>query len=176
LVSSRPTPERLRERLTYDAASGRLFWKFAPDLPKEWNTRYASKEAFTGLKDNGYRQGRLDNKPVLAHRVAWAIQHGAWPRWDIDHINGDKSDNRLSNLRDVPHVDNQRNMRRHSSNTTGANGVGWHKRDNRFRAYIEVLGKQQHLGNFKTLDEAIAARAAATLSFGFDPQHGMGAG
>lgn len=141
-------------------------------MPAYWNARFAGKEALCTLSVHGYLCGTVDGQPVLAHRAIWAYVHGAWPVADIDHVNGCKTDNSPENLRDVPHKDNQRNMCRHRSNTSGVMGVNWHKRDQRWRAFIEIEGKSIHLGNFVSRDEAIAARAAADSKYGFHDGHG----
>lgn len=171
-MKTTPTPERLRERLLLDEESGRFFWKEAQDLPKSWNTRYAGKEALCTLSWQGYNYGSVDGCSVAAHRAVWAYIHGAWPTADIDHINGVTTDNRLENLRDVSHRDNQRNMRRPRSNASGVTGVNWHKRDKRWRAFIEVSGRSIHLGNFQNMEDAVAARLAANAEHGFHAGHG----
>lgn len=168
----RPSPEYLRERLDYDPETGALTWKANAALPKGWNTKHAGDPAFTRIAANGYRVSSIDGRPQLAHRIAWALHHGAWPTHEIDHINGNKADNRISNLRDIPHVQNQRNMCRHRSNTSGVNGVSFHKRDKRYRAYIEVNGRSIHLGNFRTIEDAATARKSAEREQGFMPEHG----
>lgn len=166
------TPEYLRERLSYDPETGRLFWLDHEAMPRKWRTRYVGNEAFKTPTVAGYRQGAIDGIMLAAHRVVWAICNGEWPTNDIDHINGVRSDNRIANLRDVPHRTNQRNMRRHRSNTSGVVGVNYHKRDKAFRAFIEIDGRSLHLGNFKSFDEAVAARKAAETHYGFHRNHG----
>ena len=166
------TPEYLKQRLDLDEDTGRLIWRTAPDLPTEWNTRYAGKEALCGVNSHGYRHGQVAGKRVMAHRVVWAVANGAWPLGEIDHINGDPLDNRPINLRDVSHCENQRNMRRHRSNSSGVTGVNWHRRDRRWRAFITVDGVSVHLGNFKEKADAVAARAAASRAHGFHAGHG----
>ena len=95
-----------------------------------------------------------------AHRLAWLYMTGAWPLGVIDHINGDTSDNRWANLRDVPHAvncENQRNARR--SNASGYLGVTMFK--GRPRASIRVKRKLLHLGTFDTVEQAHEAYLAA---------------
>ncbi|WP_390549878.1 HNH endonuclease [Qipengyuania sp. MTN3-11] len=161
--------------MDYDPETGVMTWKSCDEFPRQWNTRYAGKPAFSTPTARGYLQGSVDGQMLAGHRVAWAITHGAWPTHEIDHINGDRSDNRLINLRDIPHIQNQRNMIINRSNTSGVMGVNYHKRDRRWRAFIEVRGKSVHLGNFKTINEAAAARKAAERKHGFMPEHGKAA-
>lgn len=94
-------------------------------------------------------------RKILAHRLAWAIHSGEWPKFEIDHINCDESDNRITNLRDVTKSVNQQNKRTpRSDNKTGFLGVKKSTNSNRFIAQITVLGKVKYLGIFKTPEEA----------------------
>lgn len=165
-------PERVRERLDYNPDTGAFVWKHAPDFPKSWNTRYSGRPAYCKPNKRGYAEGSIDGQMLVGHRVAWAHYYGEWPKQEIDHINGDRMDNRIANLRDVSHKENQRNMCIHKSNTSGVMGVNYHKRDKRWRAFIEVLGKSIHLGNFLEKDDAIKARKKAEVEYGFMPEHG----
>ena len=82
---------------------------------------------------------------------------------EVDHINRDKLDNRWSNLRPVSHTLNQRNHGGHQTNTSGVNGVCWHKHRNKWQAHIWVDGKNKHLGYFDCIEEAAAARKQAEI-------------
>jgi hypothetical protein len=79
-------------------ASGRYLLKTPDEMCKLWNARFADRPAFTALAKNGYRVGAILNRQYKAHRVAFAFMRGFWPA-AIDHINGDRSDNKWSNLR-----------------------------------------------------------------------------
>lgn len=105
----------------YDPQTGNLFWKprdvkwfsdstrwSADQICKSWNTRYANKPAFTSRDSDGYPQGHILTKSLRAHRLIWLLVHGVWPD-NIDHINKDRSDNRLENLRSVTHKENMQN-------------------------------------------------------------------
>jgi len=164
--------DRLRERLRLDD-SGVLYWRECPTMAKQWNTSWAGKAAFTATDGKGYRHGSIDYTYVRYHRVVWALVHGAWPTCDLDHIDGDKQNNKISNLRPVCKSENSRNRRRGGNNTSGVMGVGWHKPTGRWRAYI-ASGSQSHvhLGFFDTKDEAIAARRAAQDRYGYHANHG----
>lgn len=113
--------DHLAEALEYDPATGVFVWKQRPlahfrdaGKPAEircklWNGKFAGKEAFTCRDPRGYRKGMIDQKMVWAHRVAVALATGKWPEGEVDHINRDKGDNRLSNLRVVTHQQNAMN-------------------------------------------------------------------
>jgi len=106
----------------------------------------------------GYIVFRIDGRQYAAHRLAWALYHGAQPTGHIDHINGDRTDNRAVNLRDVSRTVNNQNQRvAHRSNrSSGLLGASWHKRDKCWMSHISVCGKKTHLGSFKTAEAAHA--------------------
>jgi len=176
------SPEELRQLLRYDPETGKLYWlergpEWFPEYDRErcwrrWNTRWSGREAFTSRNGCGYFTGSLLDQPHRAHRVAWAIYHGAWPQGEIDHINGDRSDNRIENLRDVPKLVNSMNAARPAHNTSGSVGVHWYKKNNKWSAAITVEQRQIHLGYFANKDDAIAARRSAEERYGFHANHG----
>lgn len=178
------SPEVLRELLRYEPDTGKLFW-LERDVdwftdgkhPAErraniWNARYAGKEAFTACNSEGYRFGKVLNDPYKSHRVAWAVFRGEWPPEEIDHINGDRGDNRIVNLRAVTRLENHRNKKKPKNNTSGVIGVSFRKRDQKWKAQIMVKGKHLHLGCFANKADAIAARKAAEVKYGFHANHG----
>ena len=180
-------PELLRKLLRYEPETGKLFWlPRTPDLFHDttdrrgvnwccqaWNGKNAGREAFTA-NSAGYRMGAVFGRNYGAHRVAWALTSGSWPKM-IDHINGDRSDNRLANLRSVSRLENQRNMKRGSDNKSGQTGVGWDSSRDRWVAAIGVGGRTDHIGRFDKKADAIAARKQAERDFGFHPNHGRAA-
>lgn len=179
-----PTPEQLRQLLDYDPDTGALTWRvrtpdmFAPNSRSadhrcsNWNSRFAGKSAFQSVRTNGYLYGTVLDRCFQAHRVIWAMTKGKWPLHDIDHINHDRADNRIVNLREVTRSDNLRNISLRSNNSSGVNGVYWNKARSKWQAYIRHGGKARHLGLFKTLDEAKAARLSANRKFGYHENHG----
>ena len=126
----------------------------------------------TGKSGKAYRVICVISKDCYAHRLAFVLMTGAWPVGEVDHINGDGLDNRWANLRDVPHADNMRNLRKHTSNTSGHTGVSWHKNSQRWRARITINGKYRTLGYFRSIDEAVAVRKQAEAKYGYHPNHG----
>lgn len=168
-----PSIEYLRQRLRYEPETGKLYWRDAPGLTRKWRNRFAGREAFTSNNGNGYRMGRLDYRAHLAHRVIWAMHHGAWPDGQIDHIDHDRMNNRIPNLRVVQHQENHRNTSHRKNNTSGVMGVSWYKAGDKWTAYIMVGGAKQHLGYFDNFDDAVAARKAAEARYGFHRNHGV---
>jgi hypothetical protein len=105
------------------------------------------------MMQNGYRQIGFKSKKYLSHRVAWFLHYGCWPNNDVDHIDGNPSNNKISNLRDVSHSKNLQNRKSATiRNKTGFLGVV--KRCNKFAAHIHRDGKQIYLGRFDTAELA----------------------
>jgi len=172
---------QVNELLKYDPKTGKLFWMprtremFGSDqLWKMWNSRFSGKEAFTSDDGNGYRQGAILGKLYRAHRVIWLLQYGEWPKDEIDHINGCRSDNTIINLRLVSTEENSRNQKVRNTNTSGYVGVFRDKRGNDGKWYAAICsrGRNIHIGVFETVDAAIEARKLAEKEFGFHPNHG----
>ena len=168
--------EVLREALSYDPESGQLTWRARPQNHfsssrerNRWNTRYSGALALNHTDPKGYKCGLCNRKALFAHRVAWALAHGAWPAEQIDHINGDRSDNRIGNLREVSSQGNSRNRGIHGNNNSGCTGVSWHKKKQKWAAYISGPDGRSHLGFFTDVNEAIAARKVAEMQIGFYP-------
>lgn len=168
----------VQEALDYDSTTGTLTWKSRPAthfpddrVCKMWNTRHSGNVAGC-LDKHGHRYLDLTGIRVFAHRVVWLLVSGAWPSGEIDHINGKRDDNRIENLRDVPHADNQRNTKRHKSNTSGVAGVSWAARRNKWQAYISIDGKRVSLGRYTHLCDAISARKSAEVKHGYHANHG----
>jgi HNH endonuclease/AP2 domain len=165
------TPALLRQLIRLDERTGKLFW-LARKFPSSWNTRLAGKEAFLADNGNGYKVGTIFNKKYYAHRVAWAVAHGEWPNGHIDHINHDRSDNRIANLRVVTHAENSKNQSLRSSNTSGVTGVSFAKAKSKWIASICRNGKQVSLGYFDNLADASHARQLAARNAGYHENHG----
>ena len=173
-----PTPETLRQLLRYEPETGRLFWrergqewfKGSANFSREtncqtWNKRYSGSETFTRICRNGYLLGTIFNAKFLAHRVAWAVHHGAWPDGEIDHANGIENDNRISNLRLATRNQNLTNRKVRSTSVTGLKGVSFHKQRGRYRAEITVAGKGVHLGLFDSAEDAAEAYRQASAKY-----------
>lgn len=143
--------------MRYDRETGKLY-------------RANGKEVI-GNDHRGYRRAYVFGKLHLLHRVIWYMEHGRWPVDQIDHINGNRADNRIENLREVDNLTNAQNQARYKNNTTGVVGVAPHKRGG-FTANIEVNGVRIYLGYWKTIKQAAAVRAAAQTLAGYHQNHG----
>lgn len=163
------TAERARQLFDYNPDTGELRWKTRSGQP-QFNGQYARKVVGC-VQATGYRQFTFQQQGFSAHRVIWLLVHGEWPD-QIDHINGDRADNRMVNLRSVTGAENSQNQAIHKNNVSGFCGVSWHSTEGRWQAYIRVNGKAHSLGRFDDFEAAKAARLAAERKYGFHPNHG----
>lgn len=142
------TVEQLRDALDYDAETGVFVWKIRPSKAVK-----AGDVAGCTEKRIGYITIGIAKRIYKAHRLAWLHAHGEWPKGLIDHINGDKADNRITNLRDVFADGNSQNVRKpNRRNKSGFMGVIWYQ--NKWRASMSVNGKSKWLGDYSTPEEA----------------------
>lgn len=167
-----PSADYLRQLVDYDPDTGAFTHRYAPWMCDTRNTRFAGKPAFTRTRD-GYRTAVINGRGVQAHRAAWAWVHGEWPDGEIDHINHDRSDNRIANLRVVTRTQNTRNISKAKNNTSGVTGVYWGKRNARWTAGIRVDRQLKYLGSFLKIEDAVAARKSAEMEYGFHTNHGV---
>lgn len=123
-------------------------------------------------KRNGYLRVDIAGKTYAVHRVCWFLYYGSWPEGDIDHINHDRKDNRLSNLRVVSRTENMKNATKSKANSSGHTGVTWCKQQSQWAAQVCVAGKNKKIGRFDSLEEAVLARNKANIDLGFHPNHG----
>lgn len=146
-----PTAARLRELLDYSPETGEFVWRVSRGKARRGDVAGC-------LNAGGYRDIRVDGVTHLAHRLAVLHMTGEWPQHEVDHINGNRDDNRAVNLRDVPIAINRQNQRRaHLCSKSQLLGVSWNKRKRRFRAAIDVFGKKLQLGYFTDPQAAHAA-------------------
>lgn len=139
-----PSIELVRDLLNYNPSTGIFTW--ANPLQKARISRLAG---WTN-KENGYHFLRIDGYIYAGQRIAWLYINGTEPKGEIDHINGNRTDNRISNLRDVTQQQN-------CQNSTKAKGFGKYPYLKKFKAYIAINGKQKHLGYFSKEEDARAA-------------------
>ena len=146
--------ENLRKLLDYDPNTGIFTNKIKRGkvLPG----------SMAGSKHNaGYLTIRIHGKAYLSHRLAWLYMYGVWPEKTIDHINGDKADNRIVNLREATNEENNRNKNAYTNNTSGFKGVYFYKHLGSWIGHVCVLDKRYSTASYKTAIEA--AKAVAQL-------------
>jgi hypothetical protein len=139
------TQARLHELISYDPETGIMRWRVNKGAVKAGQV--------AGNPNRGYLQLMVDGHPTFVHRFIWFYVYGKWPDGNIDHIDGNRSNNRLRNLRDVTQSMNiQNEIKPRSNNKSGFLGV----KANRglWKAEISVNGKTKFLGRFKTPEEA----------------------
>lgn len=159
------TLAQAKEFFLYDEETGKLLWRAS-----KGKTR--SGEEVGAWHHSGYRRILIKGKTYWTHRVIWLMAFGVWPSDQIDHIDGNRGNNLLSNLRDVVSRENSKNQKLRKTNSSGVPGVSWNSRDHRWQAHISGNGKRIHLGYFTDLDSAVAARKAAELTHGYHQNHG----
>lgn len=150
------TAEYLRSIMDYDPESGLFTWKHRADKKPAWNGKFAGEIA-GGLMPAGYVQIGIDLKGYYAHRLAWLYVYGESPPQELDHIDRDRANNRVTNLRPATRAENRRNASIRSDNTSEFKGVSFIKPTRRWDARIMHSRRQICLGHFDTPEEAHAA-------------------
>ena len=170
------TAKEILDALSYCHDTGALFWRersrgeFPSDKAfKFWNTKYAGRPALTAVGTGGYCAGKLNGKYLSAHRAAFAVMTGSVPSGDIDHIDGNRLNNRWGNLRVVTRSENCSNRAMHKNNTSGEVGVSFDSKSRKWRAKIRgsVIGLFDDFS-----DAATARRLAVAIDGGFTERHG----
>ena len=162
--------------LTYDYAN--YLFKYDPETGNLYRRvkgteEFRSKPAGTKTK-TGYIQIYVDGKLYLAHRIIMLLVNKSLSDdCQVDHIDHNRLNNKLNNLRVVSQSGNMRNSGRRSDNSTGVTGVVYHKPARKYMANIFIGGKRMYLGLFNTLEEATDARARANLKYGYHENHGI---
>lgn len=143
--------DRLRSVLDYSPSLGLFKWRVA-------RGRSAAGSVAGYTNQHGYVCIGVDGAVYAAHRLAWFFTHGSWPEKQIDHINGDRSDNRIANLRVVDRCGNSQNRRAaHRDSSHGFLGASWNVQHKRWQAKIVAQKIRHHLGYFDTAESAHAA-------------------
>lgn len=138
----------LVEKICYESKTGNFFWRSNYNVGKPLG--YVNYDGYIRM----YALGRR----YYAHRLAWFYVTGEWPKHEIDHINGDRSDNRISNLREATQNENAQNKRKQRNNKSGVTGVSWNKAEKSWVVKISANGKRIYLGRYSNLSDAIKAR------------------
>ena len=151
----------------YNPETGFLYWKVRA------SRRVNPGDVAGNIHNAGYWVVMYKRKKYQAHRIAWLLSYGRWPNSEIDHINRNRSDNRLANLREVSRTKNMKNKSIYKTNTSGVVGVCQQARSpNRWMAQIGFNGCVHFLGYFDDWFDAVCARKAAEGKFNFDVSHG----
>ena len=156
----------LSDRYRYCPDTGNFYAK--QSIPKH----YKAGAKVGHLNSNGYVMLSCEGKTVRAHRAAWLMHYGEMPDGQIDHVNGDRADNRIENLRVVTNQENQMNKRVQSNNKGGTQGVYWDKRRGKYQVHLKAGGVKKSLGRFKDWHEAVYAHWYAKLDEGYHMNHG----
>lgn len=156
------TQQEAKENFEYEPDTGILYWREC--------SRCHTKRVPTRSKHyEGYLQVRAANKSCLVHRVIWVLVHGSIPPgMFIDHINHDRADNRLANLRLVDSRGNSKNLSIPKNNKSGAAGVYYYDRYKKW----EVKVGRQYIGRYRNRSYAVKKHRQALEALGFHPNHG----
>ena len=148
------TQNQLRELLRYDPETGLLWW-----MRRKSGSRYPITVPAGVTRKDGYRVIGLNYGRHYGHHLAWLYMTGEWPENEIDHINGDPSDNRWVNLRAATHAQNLANKKREKGNVSGYKGV-WLEQNNKYYCDVRANGIKVRGGPFLTAEAAFALREA----------------
>ncbi len=167
------TLDVLKTLVRYSPTTGNM-WRIVKH--DAWGNVKPIKKLITGQNNRGYRWVSLNGDMYLVHRLAFLWMTGDHPTGEVDHINGDRLDNRWVNLRDTDPFNNSRNQGIRKDNTSGVRGVNYNNCQNsrntkRWIARISHRGERILLGNFATFEEAVAARKQAEIDYGYHPNH-----
>jgi hypothetical protein len=149
------TQQRLKEVFLYNQDTGFFTYKINRGRRKVGDV--------AGHKSDGYIWIGIDRERYSGHRLAWFYTYGEFPTDCLDHVNRDRSDNKLSNLREATKQENLQNRNIQRNNKSGITGVSWNKNKGKFQAQISVDGKNNHLGWFKDTISAFEAYKAASI-------------
>jgi hypothetical protein len=142
------TQMQLHELLAYDPATGLFAWKISKNGRVKVGDRAGSKNNLD------YMSIMIQKKSFKAHRLAWLYFYGCWPKNDLDHINGLRSDNRIANLREVTKKQNNENTTTRKDNASGYRGVSIHKQTGKWMARVSHHGVRIHAGLFDSKEDA----------------------
>lgn len=169
----------LASQVDYNRDTGVFVWKKRIGKSrshKAFNSQFAGKEA-GNIHPSGYRHIHVTDSGksthIRAHRLAWFICYGSGPKDQIDHINRNKLDNRINNLREVSNTQNQHNASRRKDNKSGVSGVYWDKSKSKWRASVRVNSIRHYVGLFDELDSASNAVLEFRAKHNFSPTHGL---
>lgn len=156
-IKTNLTQADVKAQFDYDAENGWLIRK------KDNHGRSSNRPCGHKPACDGYDRVRVGDTMYKVHRIIWLWCKGSWPKFEIDHKDRNKMNNRIENLRDVERKENILNQGISVSNTTGYKGVSWNKRKRKYIAQISNNGKKMHLGNFNSAEEAFLVYMIAKI-------------
>jgi hypothetical protein len=161
------TQEYLFSILDYDKNTGFFTWKHRNNVGSAWNTRYAYKIAGGLNPTDGYWYIAINKKLHSAHRLAWIYCYGDNPKEHLDHINLDKKDNKIENLRIASVINNSWNIGKKTNNKLGLKGVSRHSYGHKWQVFIVVNKERNYLGLYDCPAAAsFAYQIASDIHFG----------
>lgn len=170
--------ETLRELILYDPDTGYCYWRHRPltyfNSKRDrnwWNNMYAGKK-IGHLSKNGYLRCSLMGSWYLVHRLVWYLNFGITEK-DIDHINHDRCDNRISNLRLVNDSTNQKNRKLNENNSSGHSGISWVEKRQKWQVQIQHNGKNEWGGYFSNYEDAVNKVKEMYRVYNFHDNHGV---
>jgi hypothetical protein len=177
-----PDRETLTRLLRYEPETGLLFWRERPvemfiggkypakRRASSWNSRCAGKQIYC-INKAGYIVIRLSSEIHLIHRVIWKFIYDIEPII-IDHIDGNRTNNRLNNLRSIDIIESNHNLGLQERNTSDYTGIHWDEHRKKWKVEIGYKNKNIYIGRFTNKQDAIAARKQAETEYGYHPNHG----
>lgn len=163
---------QIADAVSYNPDTGLLRWKernerefndgvrTASQKAEIFNAHYEGTPAFNSITSNGYLAGTFCGVAIKAHRAAWAIHYGVWPDHNIDHVNGDRSDNRIENLRVATSAENAQNKGKYKIYNATSQYKGVSKQGHKWKSTVNANGHRTYVGLF---DDEIAAAVAYDL-------------
>jgi hypothetical protein len=135
---------------------------------------HSKKDMLAGwIDETGYQKVRLNGSKYQAHRIIWKMAYNEEPKGFVDHIDGDRSNNNLKNLRVVDHKENSKNRGKSKNNTSGFTGVSWNKKLEKWVVNIKINGVLKYLGCFDNIEQAVQVRKNEQNSLNFSVRHGV---
>lgn len=159
------TAEQARDLFRYEPETGLLYWRATG------KGRGDISLPAVRLNGHGYWIVCVNYRRYRAHRVIWLMERGEWPAHELDHINGDRADNRMVNLREVTTSQNQMNRRKAKNNTSGVTGVSWHSIGKKWAVELWVRGRKRYFGLHEDLEfaELVSSEARRKYHGEFTP-------
>ena len=145
------TQKRLKELLFFDPETGIFIWRVKPSNP----VKRGSVAGHLGVL--GYTLIGIDGLVYPAHRLAYLWMMGEFPPHEIDHIDGQRANNKWSNLRPVTKSQNQQNSKMRIDNTSGHKGITWNTDRQKWMARVQIGNKRHYLGIYDDLAQAVQA-------------------